>query len=226
MNISENTKKKICLGIIAVAVLAMIVLGIYYRITKKKKAEDIAVSAPAKPDKKSEEKVLVTVSTETIRDGLANMGTLVTQEYYFTQVEKYTKEKTILQFINSSSEFIYSYDGTVTAGIDFEKIEIKKDDNEKKLTVVLPDSEIQTVTIDKDTFKIYSEKDSLWNPLKLEDYNISLSEFEAAAKQKAVDNGILERSDEQAQLLVSNFISNIPTASDYEIVFEKKISMK
>lgn len=226
MNISENTKKKICLGIIAVAVLAMILLGIDYRITKKKNAEDIAVSAPAKPDKKSEEKVLVTVSTETIRDGLANMGTLVTQEYYFTQVEKYTKEKTILQFINSSSEFIYSYDGTVTAGIDFEKIEIKKDDNEKKLTVVLPDSEIQTVTIDKDTFKIYSEKDSLWNPLKLEDYNISLSEFEAAAKQKAVDNGILERSDEQAQLLVSNFISNIPTASDYEIVFEKKISMK
>lgn len=226
MNISENTKKKICLGIIAVAVLAMIVLGIDYRITKKKNAEDIAVSAPTKPDKKSEEKVLVTVSTETIRDGLANMGTLITQEYYFTQIEKYTKEKTILQFINSSSEFIYSYDGTVTAGIDFEKIEIKKDDNEKKLTVVLPDSEIQTVTIDKDTFKIYSEKDSLWNPLKLEDYNISLSEFEAAAKQKAVDNGILERSDEQAQLLVSNFISNIPTASDYEIVFEKKISMK
>ncbi|RKM55324.1 DUF4230 domain-containing protein [Butyrivibrio sp. X503] len=220
MKISEQTKKKIYIAVIGVCVVAMIVLGIEYRVKKMKAQSDVSVNGPVTTVKTGDSKVLVSVSTETIRDGLANMGTLITQEYYFTQVEKYTKEKTFFQFLTSSSEFIYSYDGAVMAGIDFEKIEIKKDDSAKKLTIVLPKSEIQAVTIDKDTFKIYSEKDSLWNPLKLDDYNVSLSEFEEAAKKKALDSGILERSDEQAQNLVKNFITNFPSASDYEIVFE------
>jgi nitrogenase molybdenum-cofactor synthesis protein NifE len=82
-----------------------------------------------------------------------------------------------------------------------------------------PDSEIQAVTIDRDTFRIYSERESLWNPLKLEDYNISLAEFEDAAKEKALANGILERSDEQAQKLVREFAGSLPNTSGYTIEF-------
>ena len=224
MNISEKTKKRIYLGVIAVSIIAIVALGIDYRIRKKNAPKDGSYSGPVLNNKSDEDKVLVSVSTETIQDGLTDMGFLVTQEYYFTQVEKYTKEKKIFEFIPSSSEFIYSYDGAVMAGIDFEKIETKKDDKEKKLIVVLPKSQIHSVTIDKNTFKVYSEKDSLWNPLKLEDYNISLEEFENAAKQKAIDNGILDRSDEQVKSLITNFIGNFPAASDYEIVFDYKLS--
>jgi hypothetical protein len=135
-------------------------------------------------------------------------------------VEKYTKEMKLFTFIPSSSEMMYSYDGAVMAGIDFEKIQIEKNDDKKSITVKIPHSGIQAVTIDKDTFQIYSEKDSLWNPIKLEDYNMSLSEFEAAAKEKALENGILDRSDEQAKKLVENFINNFPSLSEYDISYE------
>ena len=220
MRISEKTKMIMYLVIIAVCAVAMLVLGIDYLNRQRNAPEEITSREPAETMKSEDEKVLVSVSTETIRDGLANMGTLITQEYYFTQVEKFTKEKKIFKYISSSSEMLYSYDGSVMAGIDFEKIEIVKDDAAKTLTITLPKSEIQTVTIDKDTFQLYSEKDSLWNPLKLEDYNMSLTDFEETARQKALDNGILERSDEQAKVLVSNFISNFPAAAEYEIIFE------
>lgn len=220
MRISEKTKMIMYLVIIAVCAVAMLVLGIDYLNRQKNAPEEITSREPAETMKSEDEKVLVSVNTETIRDGLANMGTLITQEYYFTQVEKFTKEKKIFKYISSSSEMLYSYDGSVMAGIDFEKIEIAKDDAAKTLTITLPKSEIQTVTIDKDTFQLYSEKDSLWNPLKLEDYNMSLTDFEETARQKALDNGILERSDEQAKVLVSNFISNFPAAAEYEIIFE------
>ncbi len=169
---------------------------------------------------KGEDKILVSVSTETIQSGLENMGFLVTQEYYFTQVEKYTKEKKLFNLINSSSEFMYSYDGAVFAGVDFEKITVTKDDSTKTITVDIPDAEIHTVSIDKDTFQIYSEKEYLWNPLNLDDYNISMDEFEDTAREKALDSGILERADEQARLLVSNFVANFPAASGYEVVYE------
>jgi hypothetical protein len=215
----KSIQNIICLAIICISVIAMIVLGAGY--LKGHNSSDEAsseVSIAAMKDK--EDKVVVSVNTETIQDGLQNMGVLITQEYYFTQVEKYTKEMKLFTFIPSSSEMMYSYDGAVMAGIDFEKIQIEKNDDKKSITVKIPHSGIQAVTIDKDTFQIYSEKDSLWNPIKLEDYNMSLSEFEAAAKEKALENGILDRSDEQAKKLVENFINNFPSLSEYDISYE------
>lgn len=222
MNDSKDNKKIVYLAIIVVSAIAMIILITGYFKDRSQNAESGTEQTPIASLKPKEDKAVVTISTETLKDGLSNMGILITQEYYFTQVETYTKEKKILDWdiLTSSSEFVYSYDGAVMAGIDFEKIDISKDDDKKAILVKLPESEIQAVTIDKDTFKIYSEKESIWNPLKLEDYNISLAEFEKTAKQKALDSGILDRSDKQAKSLVKNFIENFPQMSGYKIEFE------
>ncbi len=219
MKILKENQNRIYIAVIAISAIAILILGAGY--LKNKKADSaLQDETQIAAMKEKDGKVYVSVSTETIEDGLTNMGILITQEYYFTQIEKYTKEKVLFNVLPTSSEFMYSYDGAVMAGIDFEKIKVKKDENEKIITVELPHSEIQATTIDKDTFKIYSEKDSLWNPLKLEDYNLSLSEFEEAAKQKALDGGIIDRSDEQAMSLIRNFIGNFPSASGYEIRFD------
>ena len=202
--------------VIAVAFIAMIVLLVRFKNTSGGSSE-ATLLATTEVAKNQEEKVLVTINVDTIEDGLENMGVLVTQEYYFTQVETYTKDKKVLGVFDSSSGFTYSYDGKVTAGIDFGDITVTKDEKEKKLTIEIPESKFQSVDIDPRTFQVYSEKDSLWNPLNIEDYNISLTEFEDTARQKAYDSGILERSDEQAKELIKNFISNFPNTSDYEI---------
>jgi hypothetical protein len=217
MEFFKKNKNYLYIVVILIAVIAMLVLLTDYKKNANSEPSLADIAATESTVKKSPAKVIVTVNTETIREGIANMGTLITQEYYFTQVEKYTKEKTIMKFITSSSEFLYSYDGAVTAGVDFEKIAISKDDDAKTITIDIPDSEIFSVNIDKDTFKIYSEKDSLWNPLKLEDYNTSLAKFEAAAKEKALANGILEKSDAQAKTIIENFVNSLPEASKYQI---------
>ena len=219
MDFIKQHRNQIYIGVTIIASILVLVLCLDFKIRRDAERNEAAMTATTIKVKEKKDKVVISVSTDTIQDGLANMGVLITQEYYFTQVEKYTKEKTFLKFITSSSEFMYSYDGAVMAGIDFEKIEIKTDEDRKIITVDMPDSEIQAVTIDKDTFKIYSEKDSLWNPLKLEDYNISLVEFEDAAKEKAIASGILGRSDEQARNLVREFISSLPNTGEYTISF-------
>ena len=219
MDFIKQHRNQIYIGVTIIASILVLVLCLDFKIRRDAERNEAAMTATTIKEKEKKDKVVISVSTDTIQDGLANMGVLITQEYYFTQVEKYTKEKTFLKFIISSSEFMYSYDGAVMAGVDFEKIKIKTDEDRKIITVDMPDSEIQAVTIDKDTFKIYSEKDSLWNPLKLEDYNISLVEFEDAAKEKAIASGILGRSDEQALNLVREFISSLPNTGEYTISF-------
>ena len=210
MEFFKNNKNRLYLAVIVIAVITMIILLVDYKKNAPAAPSLSDIAATDNTVKKSDTKVLVSINTETIREGIANMGTLITQEYYFTQVEKYTKEKTIMKFITSSSEFIYSYDGSVTAGVDFEKIAITKDEDAKTITI----------DIDKDTFKIYSEKDSIWNPVKLEDYNTSLAKFEESAKEKALKNGILEKSDAQAKTLIENFVNSLPETSKYQIEFK------
>lgn len=220
MNELKKNRNRIYIWITVLALALAAILLIDFAVRRGSEQSEAAETVTMKTEKEKRDNVVISVNTDMVKEGLANMGVLITQEYYFTQVEKYTKEKTILKFLTSQSEFTYSYDGAVLAGVDFEKIQIEKDEDRKILTVDMPAPEIVTVTIDKDTFKIYSEKESLWNPLKLEDYNISLVEFENAAKERAIANGILERSDEQAEKLVLEFIRNLPNASGYTIEFK------
>ena len=206
--------------VIAVSLVAIIVLGAGYLKGRKQAASETSSDIQIEALKPKEDKVQITIDTEIIQDGLEGMGILITQEYYFTQMERYTKTKQIVGPLSSTAEFSYSYDGAVKAGIDFEKISISTDDKGKVIKVKLPESEIQDVTIDKSTFKKLSEKEYLWNSFNIDDYNMSLVEFENAAKEKALANGILDRSDEQAKQLVQNFIRNFPQASEYTIEFE------
>ena len=211
----------IYIAVIAAAVIAMIVMVIQFRSEKKAQADEAAQNVTVTEMKKKKlAEPKITVDTKIIEDGLSDMGFLVTQEYYFTQVERYTKETRLFGLVPSESEILYSYDGSVQAGIDFERIEITKDDDTKKLTVTLPPSEINAVIIDEKSFKAYSEKDYLWNRIQLEDYSRSRVQFENAARKKAIDSGILDRADDQAMKLVMNFIRSIPDAADYTVAFE------
>ena len=103
MEFFQKNKNKLYLGVIVIAVIAMIILLTDYKRNAPAEPSLADIAATENTVKKDNAKVLVTVNTETIREGIANMGTLITQEYYFTQVEKYTKEKTIMKFITSSS---------------------------------------------------------------------------------------------------------------------------
>ena len=216
----KHNANRIYIAVTAAALVLAAILLLNYESNRRAEESETVKTATTVAEKEKKDKVLISTSSETIRDGLSNMGVLITQEYYFTQVETYTKEKNIFLVIPSTSAFTYSYDGAVMAGVDFEKILVETDEDRRTITVTMPSSEIQAVTIDKDTFKIYSEKDSLWNPLKLEDYNISLDEFETAAKEKALASGILTRSDEQAQNIVRRFIQSLPGMSGYTVEFQ------
>ena len=216
----KHNANRIYIAVTAAALVLAAILLLNYEINRRAEEAETVKTATTIAEKEKKDRVLISTSSETIRDGLSNMGVLITQEYYFTQVETYSKEKNIFIVIPTRSGFTYSYDGAVFAGVDFEKIGVQTDEDRKVVTVDLPPSEIQTVSIDRDTFKIYSEKESIWNPLKLEDYNISLAEFEDAAKEKALGSGILERSDQQAQKLVSEFIVSLPATNGYTVEFK------
>ena len=172
---------------------------------------------------KSRENHLVTeqvISTEIIEDSLQDMGFLVTENYYFKEMQTDSKDIRLLGIALPFTEesYIVSYEGTVTAGIDFTQIRVTKDDGEKLITIRLPDSEIQGVMIDQDSFELLDQKTSAFNKLSIEDYHQAQLELERKAREGAEKRGILERASTNAENLIRSFVSQLIDTGDYRIL--------
>lgn len=108
--------------VLAVVILVVAAFGL---LAKPKSAPAETSPVPETVIREVEKTVEVEkeITTEILHDGLRDMGILVTGEYYFTEVVSFTKNGTFLGFPVRSG-YIISYDGTVTAGIDFSGISV------------------------------------------------------------------------------------------------------
>ncbi len=206
--------------IIFLLILIATVGGTFYYT--KTKYETVKVEETKEENLITETKVEIT--GETIREGLMDIGELATEEYYFTRVETYDSSKNYKGFKVpfTQSKFVYSYDGVVKAGIDFANIAVEKDELAKVITVILPKSDILDCNIDTDTFKLYDEKNSAFNKFSVTDFNNTLDKMLDEAKADAIEKGVLERADANAQMIIKNFLLSTYTVDDYYIDVKTK----
>lgn len=170
----------------------------------------------------------VAITGETIRSGLNDIGELATEEYYFTRVETYDSAKSA-QLFNISfdipltrTKFIYSYDGVIKAGIDFTKIEVEKDDLKRLITVTLPKPYILSTEIDFDSFELYDEQQSIFNPVSVKDVNDTNRAMVQTAEKDALAKGLLDRAEKNAETLIKNFLRGGYDVREYAIRIEHK----
>lgn len=163
------------------------------------------------------------ITADIIKDGLRDMGFLITQEYYFEQVLDYYSVKKMpilnvkLGFTETS--YIVGYEGVLEAGINFANVTVDKNDAEKTLTIHMPEAEIKAIDVDYDSFKVYEEKTGWRNPLSVQDFNASLKELEKNATEKAMERGILEKATENGEKVISQFVTGLLGKSEYRIIF-------
>ncbi|MCM1025549.1 MAG: DUF4230 domain-containing protein [Roseburia sp.] len=161
----------------------------------------------------------ITISGETIRSGMENIGKLCTAEYHFTHVEQVENSREINGFTIpfTSSSFIYSYDGVITAGIDFTEILVEKDDQAKTITVTLPEATVFNTDVDQDSFQLYDEKNNIFNPIRVTDVADSFADLKNEEERKAVEDGLLEKARANARILVENFMRGSYDVGEYQI---------
>ncbi len=170
----------------------------------------------------------VEITGEIIRSGLSDIGELATEEYGFTQVETYDSTKSA-QLFNvtfdlplTRTKFIYSYDGVIKAGVDFAEVEVEKDDLKRLITVRLPKSHILSSEIDYDSFELYDEQTSIFNPISVRDVNDTNRAMLRAAEKDALAKGLLEKADKNAETLIKNFLRGGYDVREYAIRVEHK----
>ncbi len=223
----KTEKSKVYLLLTGVIILLMIILVIVHQRQPLKASipeatpEAVLENAAKKHDGFSLTTVNTSISAEVIQDGLKDIGELITEEYYFKEVVSYSSIK---QFLGldlgiTESSYLAGYEGVIKAGIDFTKITVSKDEDHKVINVALPKAEILSSEIDPDSFELYSEKEGWGNPISVTDYNQSLSELKSKAESSAAERGVLEKADENARLIIRNFILTLLDDASYTVQF-------
>ena len=226
---AEKKKTKLLIALIGLIVIAIAVLLIVHA-ARGGKSSALTTAVTPRPSaevivrEKEVEKIVTVekeISAEILRDGVREVGVLVTDEYYFTEVVSFSSIKKFwkIDLGITESSYLASYDGVVRAGVDLTGAEVAKDDAQKRITVTIPAAEIQGVDIDPESFQLYSEKAGLGNHISAEDFNNSLVELEATARDKAIERGLLERADENARVLIRNLIGALVDLNEYSLVF-------
>ena len=228
-----NSSKKTALYGAALGVIMIVILIVVLTSGTGASKPDVAPAVTPLPtpevivkEKEVEVEKIVEVEKEitatTIQDGLRDMGFLVTEEYYFTQVVSYSSIKSIfnLPLGITESKYLVSYDGVVSAGIDFGKILVQKDAEKRVVTVTLPRASVKGVDIDMDSFTLYTEKEGLGNRISVADFNQSLVELENNARDRALSRGILDRADENAVRVIDNFVHSLLGGTGFTVHYE------
>ncbi len=161
------------------------------------------------------------ISSRTVEFGLRNIGELATQAGYFTNVQTISDSRELFGITMPFTEkrYVYSYDGVVKAGINFEQVRLTLDGSTRTVTVTLPHARILSITVDENSFQVYDESKNIFNTLKIDDHNQAMIAMKQEITEKATTNGILTNAEANAELLITGFLRGTYPEDQYTIVY-------
>ncbi len=150
---------------------------------------------------------------------LKDIGELATQSGFYRSVQQITGSRQLfgVEVPGTKNRFIYSYEGTVKAGLNFDEVLITVNDETKEISAKLPPVRILDVIVDLDSLQVYVEEDNMFNPLKIGEYNRSMQEMQSEARQTALDHGILTEAKRNAEVIIKAMLEGMYPDSQYEI---------
>lgn len=156
----------------------------------------------------------VTTITKTSLQEIFEISELSTASYTYNAIATlYAEDETAVKYH-------VAYNGTVAAGIDFSKIDIKIDENTKKITVELPACEILETTVDFGSMEyIFIDKKSESETVSQEAYHACKADLEMRA---AKDGRLITMAEKNAASAVEALVSPWmkQAYSDYEVVIQ------
>lgn len=152
-----------------------------------------------------EEKSELNVSS--VLEKVTQISQLDTVEMHFSEILDYQSALSINGFDLPFTEkkFIFTVKAKVQSGIDLaslteENIQI----TDKKIALTLNRAKITSKEILE--YRAFSEVDGIGNPVTTEDTLNTLNNFTERLEKQALENGILEKAEENAKLVLENFL--------------------
>lgn len=158
--------------------------------------------------------------------GLQDIEELATQAAYVTEVGEIEDLRTLFGAIDipfTQSHYIYSQDFVIKAGFEnIKSIRPKINKATKTITFTLPEPIILSNQPKKDSFKVFLEKESIFNQITLDEQNQQFEVMRENAEKSAIDNGILEGAKQNVETLIKSMFSADYNENEWTYSFQYK----
>ncbi|MBQ1853091.1 MAG: DUF4230 domain-containing protein [Lachnospiraceae bacterium] len=164
-----------------------------------------------------------TLDVKTIEEILQPAGDLITQRYYYTDMDTFESYKELLgaKIPLTTDKVVFTFKGAISAGIVLSKVEFAVDEEEKTVTVTLPDIFIVSNEIFEDEFKAYEIKNSIFTETKFTDYALLLGSMKSKKAEELMKNQkFRDEARKEAENVISAFLKNATVSKDYKIIFK------
>ena len=153
--------------------------------------------------------------------GLNNVGELVTQTGYFTVVSVMDDSARLWGWSIplTDSKHVFSYDGIVRAGLNFEKLKVFGNELLKEVKIYLPKIEILGIEILEDSLEIYDERHNIFTPLGLEDIQAARLSMIDQIEETGKKRGLFEQAKENAETLITGLLEQTYNPQVYKYIF-------
>lgn len=147
-----------------------------------------AASRPSEPE----------LSAVVLENQLAEISELASVSYHYTNMAQFENKGDFygITIPFTTKRFILTYDGIIKAGVNLRGAQVSVLEN--RVTVTLPQAEILSHELDENSVEVFDERNSLFNPLTVEDFTAFQTEQKAAMETKALESGLLEEAREAA----------------------------
>ena len=163
------------------------------------------------------------ITNETIGVQFKEIKEMSTIQYKYKQLASREDWNTLfnIKLPFTKSSFILTYTGVLKLGIDFAETKIEVDEGSKTIKVTLPESKVLSNEIDMKSIKVYDETNSIFNPVKIDDYAQFTQSGKENAEADARESGIFEQSKEVAKKIITELLNTTKEIKEkYKIVFE------
>ena len=153
--------------------------------------------------------------------GLNNVGELVTQTGYFTVVSVMDDSARLWGWSIplTDSKYVFSYDGIVRAGLNFEKLKVFGNELLKEVKIYLPKIEILGIEILEDSLEIYDERHNIFTPLGFEDIQAARLSMIDKIEETAKKRGLFEQAKENVETLITGLLEQTYNPQVYKYIF-------
>ena len=202
-------------GMLAGILIVLLVVSIFSIIIKQQKTITTITDTPIVVEQITPTIILDILSTE--NNGIDELSTL---EYRFTDSAQFKDSRQIKNWKIPLTEksFTLKWDGVIKVGINISDIKttVKGD----TITITIPTTQIFSYDIDEDSVELLDEKNNIFNPITIEDKLKFDKSTEKEMKERAIENCILEKAQQNAKSVIYEFLlSNSVIRKNYDIQF-------
>lgn len=147
---------------------------------------------------------------DNLKASIEDIGDLVTVEYNYTDILTYKDSLTLMdmKIPFTDKSYIIKYNGYIKAGVDLSKA-VVKDIKETSVELDVPVAKITDSVLDEKSMVILDQKNNIFNPLDLGDYQDTLKKELNARELKAKKDGLLERAQDNADKILRKLLQGL-----------------